>query len=344
VSKAQKLPTIRDVARLAGVSIQTVSAVVNGKPGITEATARRVRAAIDKVGYRPHSLAASMRTRKTFTIALIVSDIGNPYLARMASAVERHAQTLGYSTVFYSTHEDVEREVEAVRLAAHRWVDGMLIVSTQDNAPSFDLLRSMEGTSVVPIERIPQGYEGPCVSFDNAAAGRLAARHLVGLGHARLTHISGPLDLTVAQKRHEGFTEGCLAEGAAAPSCIAGQSGWDCENGYEAMQRVLQMTPLPTGIFCSSDRLAIGAMLAAHRAGLRIPQDVSFVGVDDIEQARYHIPPLTTIVQPHAEMATIAVKMLFELIAGNAPVNPRIVLPPELVVRDSTGPARDTGA
>ena len=320
------------------MSIQTVSAVMNGKPGITEDTAARVRRAIAEVGYRPHSLAASLRTRKTRTIALIVSDIANPSLAVMASAAERYAQSMSYAVVYYNTHDDLEREKESIRLAAQRWIDGIVVVSAGDHMPSYAETLSFPGMHCVPIERIPEGYTGPCVGFDNVEAGRIAARHLLELGHTRLAHVSGPLALAPARDRCTGFQLELTVHGLPAPPCVDEGCTWDCESGYRSMRRILAMQPRPTAVFAANDRLAVGAMLAAHQQGLRIPADLSVVGLDDFETARYHIPPLTTIAQPFSEIATSALRLLFELLAGNQPANPQIILKPTLVVRESTGP------
>ncbi len=330
-------PTIRDVAKVAGVSIQTVSAVINRKPGITAATTQVVKHAIEQVGYRPHAIAASLRTRKTRTIALIISDIANPSLSVMASAAERAANAFGYNLIFYNTHDDPEREELSIRVAAQRWADGIIIVSAGDRMPSWEVLRST-GVNFVPIERIPEGYPGPSVCFDNLESGRLAARHLVELGHTRCAHLSGTLKLAPARDRFEGFRQELEARRIATPRLSSGE-GWDCESGYRTMQRVLSTGPNPTGVFCANDRIALGAIHALSEVGFRVPQDISIMGVDNFETAAYHNPPLTTIAQPFSAMATVAVKLLLDLLEDRPQEDPQPVLAPQLVVRGSTGPA-----
>jgi DNA-binding LacI/PurR family transcriptional regulator len=338
VRKGHQQPTIKDVALIAGVSIQTVSAVLNQKPGITEATAKRVHEAVQRVGYEPYSIARSLRTRATQTIALIISDIANPSFSVMASAAERSALALGYNLVFYNTHDDSDREIACIRAAAQRWVDGILIVSAEDRLPSYEALLAT-GIHFVPIERVPLHYSGPSVTFNNIEAGRIAARHLLDLGHTRVAHISGPMKLAPARARCEGFQLEIAARNLPACQCIDGGGNWDCLSGYEAMRHVLETRPRPTGIFCANDRIALGAMLAASEAGLSVPGDLSVVGLDNIEVSQYHVPPLTTITQPFARTATEALRLLFDLIQGRKPEPGVVVLEPELVVRGSTGPA-----
>ncbi len=173
---------MKDVAREAGVSVQTVSAVVNDKPGITDGTRRRVLDTIKTLGYRPYTVARSLRTRKTRTISLIISDIANPSFATIASVAEEYAHRHGYSLVVYNTHDDVEREGRYLQTAIDRWIDGILFVAAQDRMDGLNDLQAA-GIPTVAIDRIPEGYCGPSVSLNNVKAGRLAVEHLIGLGH-----------------------------------------------------------------------------------------------------------------------------------------------------------------
>jgi DNA-binding LacI/PurR family transcriptional regulator len=329
----KKNPTMRDVAERVGVSVQTVSAVINDKQGITVETRNRVLVAIDELGYRPFSVARSLRTRRTNTIALVVPDIANPSFSTIASAAEDTAQAAGYSLVNYNTHESLEREAKYIRLAVQRWVDGILFVSSQDQLTAWESLKA-SGIPCVAIDRIPVGYDGSSVTLDNLKAGELAANHLIELGHRRLAHISGPVQLRLARERLQGFQK-ALASQPVAQTTIIHSTGWNCEDGYTAMNELLQHENLPTALFAASDRLAIGAMHAAYKAGLRIPQDLSIIGLDDIEVAAFQYPPLTTVRQSFSEMARRAVNLLL-LMLDNEMLQPKQhVLEPELIARAS---------
>ena len=333
----RKAPTMKDVARAADVSLQTVSTVVNDKPGVTEETRQRVLAAVATLGYRPYSIARSLRTRRTRTIALVISDIANPSFATMASAAEVHAHAKGYSLMLYNTHDDVEREASYIAIAVERWVDGVLFVAAEDRLDGLAALDAA-GIPSVAIDRIPQGYTGPSVTIDNVAAGRLAAEHLLGLGYNRLAHISGPLYLRLARERQAGFQDHIAAHGARLGPVTCAEGDWTCDAGYAAMQSILAQGPPPSGVFAANDRMAIGAMAAMAAAGLRVPDDVAIVGLDDIEVSAYQLPALTTIQQSFAELATAALHLLLDLLADHTPVATQIVMQPRLIVRQSTRP------
>jgi LacI family transcriptional regulator len=330
------MPTMKDVARLAGVSIQTVSAIINHKPGITQATRDRVLQAIDQLGYRPYSIARSLRTRQTHSIALVVSDIANPFYATMASAIEDFAHNAGYSLILHNTHDDVDRETAYLQSIAQRWVDGAIIVSTRSEVIGLDNLNTAH-IPTIAVNHIPFGYDGPSVTLDNFRAGRLAAEHLIGLGHHQLSHIGGPSRLSVSRDREQGFIQ-ALEEHGLKPSFCPGNSGdWGCESGYRAMHQVLNCgLKIPTAVFAANDRMAIGAMRAIYDKGLRIPEDISIMGLDDIETAAFTNPPLTTIGQPIIRMALTAVDILIRILASGKVSQSKVTLAPTLIIRSST--------
>lgn len=336
----KKNPTMKDVAERVGVSVQTISAVINDKQGITVETRNRVLEAIDELGYRPFSVARSLRTRRTNTIALVVPDIANPSFSTIASAAEDTAQAAGYSLVNYNTHESLEREAKYIRLAAQRWVDGILFVSSQDQLTAWESLKA-SGIPCVAIDRIPDGYDGPSVTLDNVKAGKLAANHLIELGHRKLAHISGPVRLRLARERLQGFQKALVFQ-PMVETTIIHSLGWNCEDGYKAMNELLQQKAFPTALFAASDRLAIGAMHAAYEAGLQIPQDLSIIGLDDIEVAAYQYPPLTTVRQSFTEMATHAVNLLLTLLDNEILQSKQHVLKPKLIARASTAALNNT--
>jgi LacI family transcriptional regulator len=331
----RQVPTLKDVAERAGVAIQTVSSILHDRPGYTAETRARVHAAIAELGYRPFSVAQSLRTRQTHTIALVVSDIANPYCATIASVAEDYAHRFGYSLVVYNTHDDAQRETGYLQTIMQRWIDGLVFMSAEDKMNSLGSLQTA-GIPTVAIDRIPENYTGPSVILDNIKAGRIAAEHLLALGHTKLAHISGPLRLAPARERLTGFRQAVEASGLALGSCVGGEGNWACEFGYQAMQRLLNCQPWPTAVFAANDRMAIGAMRAIYEAGLRVPDDISVMGLDDIEVAAYQVPPLTTVRQSFSELATRAVQVLIEILRGQPPTEAQIVVEPLLIQRQST--------
>jgi LacI family transcriptional regulator len=324
---------MKDVAELVGVSIQTVSAVINNKPGITDETRDRVLEAVKQLGYRPYSVARSLRTGQTRTLALIVSDLSNPSFGTMASAAEDYAHRFGYSLTVHNTHDDVIREANYIQSLTQRWIDGVLYVSAEDELSSQTALEEA-GIPSVAIDRIPEYYDGPSVTLNNVKAGYVAARHLIALGHRHIAHISGPLRLRLVRERIAGF-EQALADHGLSPTASE-EGNWTCDSGNMAMQHILNRQPHPTALFAANDRMAIGAMQALHEADLVVPDDISVIGLDDIELAAYQNPPLTTVRQSFVELATLAIQLLLALIENNQPPETQIVIEPELIERQST--------
>jgi len=255
----------------------------------------------------------------------------------MADAVEDHAHGAGYHVILYNTHSDPERERAYLHIAAQRWVDGMLFVTTTDTLHGLWELQQA-GIPVVAIDRIPTGYDGPSVILDNTRTGTIVAEHLLDLGHERLAHICGPLDLRLSIQRLESFHATIRSRGLEPLSYAVGDAAWSCESGYRAMIALLEREPAPTAVFASNDRLAIGAVRAAVEGGLHVPHDISIVGVDNIDLAPYQTPPLTTVRQSLTDVATLATKILLELVAGRQPHATQVVFEPELIVRQSTAP------
>ena len=331
----QKLPTMKDVASRAGVSIQTVSAVINSRPGITPETTARVNSAIQELGYRPYSIARSLRTGQTHTIALIVTDINNPSFSIIASAAEDIAHSFGYNLILFNTHDDPQREANYISSVSQRWIDGVIFVATGDQMTSLESLKQA-GIPTVAIDRIPKGYTGPSVTLDNLKTGHLAADYLLGLGHRRLAHISGPMKLLLARDRFNGFVNGLRESGIDSGDLLSVEGNWTCASGYMAMKQFLVQPLRPSAVFVANDRMAIGAILAAQEAGLKVPEDISVMGVDDIEVSAFQSPPLTTIRQSFLQMTTICVHLLIDILDGKEPEKNQIVIDPMLVVRKST--------
>jgi DNA-binding LacI/PurR family transcriptional regulator len=240
--------------------------------------------------------------------------------------------------MLHNTHNDSARETNYIQTISQRWIDGAIIVSTRNEVVGLDELSSAR-IPVVAINHTPSTYDGPSVTTDNFTAGRIAAEHLVGLGHIHLSHIGGPVRLYLSYEREMGFFEVLRESGLQPIICPNNAGEWDCESGFRAMTQLLDCAEIhPSAVFAANDRMAIGAMRAIHQGGLRVPQDISVIGMDDIEYSTYVSPPLTTVGQPIVKMALTAVDLLIKLLNGENPEKTRIVLNPELIVRGSTCP------
>jgi DNA-binding LacI/PurR family transcriptional regulator len=335
-SKRQRGATMQDVAELVHVSRQTVSAVINNKPGITEETRARVRAAIAQVNYRMDLTARSLRTGLTNTVALIVTDISNPFAGKMASIAEERVYAEHYNLVLYNTHDDLDREQFYVDSILQRSVDGVMFVSARDESTALNKLEAA-GIPVVVVDRVPHNYHGPAVVLDNLAAGNLGMQHLLGLGHTQIAHISGPGQVHIARERLAG-ARAAIASCGQGDLAVQEADGWHLRSGYDSALRLLRADEKFTAVYCGGDLLAIGAQRALREAGLRIPEDVSLMGIDNIDLAAYLSPPLTTVIQSIDKMATLGVELLFDLLAGKGQAQHRIIVAPELIVRESTMP------
>ncbi|MCL5998475.1 MAG: LacI family transcriptional regulator [Chloroflexi bacterium] len=326
---------MKDVADHAGVSKQTVSAIINGKPGITRETQQRVLDSIKQLGYRPHAVARSLATGRTQTLALLAADLSAPFIGKLALAAEDAAQACGYNLVVYNTHDDVEKEMAYFRNAVDRGVDGILFISATDQHHVASFL-AQEDIPAVSIDRVPYPYTGPSVTLDNVKAGRLACEHLVSLGHQRIAHITGPQSVLMSRERALGVRQVLEAHQLDTLLRLEPAAGWGYQDGHNAMQRLLSEGPRPTAVFTAGDALAIGAMRAICASGLSVPRDISVVGVDDIDSAAYQNPPLTTVRQSITELANLAVNLLYDILQGKEPPERQVVMEPVLVVREST--------
>jgi LacI family transcriptional regulator len=326
--------TMQDVANAIGVSKQTISAVINGKPGITDETKQRVLAACEQLGYHIDLVARSLATGRTGNVALVVSDTSSPFIGRLAVAAEDYVRACGYGLVLYNTHDDPERESAYFSAAVQRKVDGVVFISATDRPKGLDRLQAA-GIPYIAIDRIPDPYDGLGVVLDNFKAGHLAGEHLLDLGHRRMAHISGPEQVLMARQRMSGFRKPIEARGLESELQIEPAQTWEYDAGYRAMQRILAQYH-PTAVFAAADVLAFGAMRAIYEAGLSVPQDISLIGVDDIDSAAYMVPPLTTVRQSISELVTISFQLLFDLLDGKKSTQTLTVMDPILVVRGST--------
>ena len=332
---SRRTADIRDVAKKAGVSVGTVSRVVNGHPSVTMAKRQLVQSAIAELKYRPDAFAQSLRKRTSNTIGVIIPDIRNPFFAELMQCIEIRARALGYSVLFVSSDEDPAAETEHIEAFAARKVDGILLLpsNTATSAPHID------GVPIVVVDRPIKGH--PAVAADNRGGARLGVEYLVSLGHRRIACIAGPKDSITAKSRLAGFLDVMTSHYRTARLRIAdyvAYGDFDYAGGQSAADALLGGPALrPTAIVAGSDQQAIGALRAAADRCIGVPSDLSVVGFDGILLSDLVTPRLTTVVQPAAKIAEAAVALVLRagpMSASNAPN----LLECELVVRDSCAP------
>jgi DNA-binding LacI/PurR family transcriptional regulator len=330
-----KPSTMREVAEFAGVSVQTVSYVVNHNDVVSPKTRDRVLDAIERLNYRRDPIARSMRTKRTHLIGLLVQDITNPVLSVVASAVEAAAFAQNYKVILYNAGMEISREREYLAASASGLIDGLIVVNALDREHTFAFLENEDITAVL-IDCLASTII-PSVATDNIQAAYEATEYAIKLGHQRIAHLAGTSTLLMARQRQQGYERALTNYGLTYRKILVAKSiSWDYQSGYEMMQEILQSDPLPTAVFAASDLMAIGTYRAIAEAGLKIPDDFSIIGFDDIEASAFAVPALTTIRQPFSEIASNAISLLLQLITDNKPETTQIILPPELIVRQST--------
>jgi len=328
-------PTIYDVARLAGVSTATVSRALNGRGQIAPATNAAIDAAVRQLGYQPNTVARSLVTKSTQTIALLLPDIANPFYATLVSGIQQEALAAGSTMLLCTTEGDPAREEQYLSLLRAKQVDGVLVdglVLPPERIADF--VRG--GLPIVCLDRDIDSTSVPLVQVDNRLGARLATEHLLSLGHTRIAHVAGAPGLRISNERVGGYGDALAAAGLEHDPALVVVGSFTERGGYEAT-RTLVASEL-TAVFAANDLSALGTMHAISESGRHVPDDVSVVGFDDLRLAAHTTPPLTTIHQPAFEIAQRATQLLLEL-AGGRDVPQRLhLLEPELVVRTSTAP------
>jgi len=338
VEPVPRAKTIRDVAERAGVSTATVSRVISGTTRVKPTTRAGVLAAVEALGYRPSGVARSLKLNSTRTIGLVVTDIANPYFPKIVRAVEDAALERGHAVLLCDGADDPSREETYLDLLIERRVDGIVIASSglEERYREWLVRRPVP---VVLVNCTARGAALPAILSDNRAGGRLAAEHVLDLGHRRIGHISAPSRNAAAGERLAGIRDAIRGVPEAELALVDGDG--TVEGGEEATRLLLDRRPDPTAILCYNDLTAIGVVRALRERGRRVPADVSVVGYDDIPFSAWLEPALTTIAQDTSEMGRWAVERLVERIAGREPepgADGVVLLPVQLRIRASTAP------
>jgi LacI family transcriptional regulator len=331
--------TISDVAREAGVSLMTVSRVVNNKEGVSQDTRQQILEIIEKMGYRPSSIARSLVTRRTGTLGLIVPDIANPYFSSMAHGVAEVAYAQGFSVLLCDAEEKPQRELDLLEVLAEKQVDGVLLAAPRQEAARL-LPKLSHFENVILINRLLEPGEDSttltgCVLNDDQAGGNLATAFLTGGGPRQIGFLSGPRSSYGSKRRLEGYRAALAEAGIAYQPELVRACPPTVQGGRQIAESLLKAHPEISALFCFNDMVAIGALQASRELGLDVPRDLAIVGYDDIPMAALVTPALTTVRVEVEDMGRIATQLLIDRLEGCAQGCENILTQPELVVRAS---------
>ncbi|MEZ5759434.1 MAG: LacI family DNA-binding transcriptional regulator [Emcibacteraceae bacterium] len=326
------MATIRDVSRIAGVSVATVSRTLSKPDKVSAKTREIVNAAILETNYKPDILARNFRTRKSSTIVVLVPDIANPFFSRVIRGIEQTAQSLGYAVLLGDTQGDLGRESTYANMVNTSQVDGII---------QLDSHNPFENNSDVPIVNACDCVRGaniPTIELDNAAAAEKMTDYLISLGHNNIAIITGPLDSTITQNRLSGYKAALKKSEIKFKPENINVGDYSFLSGMSATRMLMKNQIPPSAIFCMNDQMAIGAIKQVKKMGLKVPDDISVAGFDNISFSEYCDPPLTTISQPAEEFGSKAMSTLYRIINQEGTVKRNVFLDFELIIRNSTGP------
>lgn len=332
------MTTVKKVASIAGVSTATVSRALNNPDKVTESTRDKVLAAVGKAGYTGNYLARNLRTRKSSLVIVLVPNISNPFFSEVIRGMERVAHDYGYSVLLGDTQNSLARERTYAMMLATKRADGLITLCPR--LPHLDREYSKEDLLEAPIVNACECAPGTpmrTVQLDNVGAARKATEYLIKLGHRRIGFVAGPSDSPLSAYRFEGYERALIEAGMEVEEDLFALGDFSIQSGMIAGEQLLSIRNRPTAVFCCNDEMALGVMTEFKRQGIRIPDDMSIVGFDDIYFARYFDPPLTTIAQPMGRLGERAMQVLCEILAGTPPRTKDVVLPYELILRSSTG-------
>lgn len=341
--------TLHDVAREAGVSINTASRALNNKPYVSEATRKLVLKVARELDYRPNHLARSLRQSRTSTIGVVISDIVNPFFAEVVEGIEREAAARGYGIVLANIGHDASREMQVVQTLVDRQVDGVLISPSQPDPDSIEYLIN-RGVPYCLLGRVFERIPGPAVINDDRAGARMAVEYLLSRGHRRILFLNAAAYSSQARRRLEGYIDAHRQAGLPVDPGLILETDARMHGGYVAMQQAFTNKAGFTAVFCFNDFVSFGVVQALRDAGLRIPDDVAVMGYDDVMVSQVVDPPLSTVRIAKTRLGQTACQLLIRILESGPQRRRKqedkqmidqdtqhtpIVLPPELVIRRS---------
>jgi DNA-binding LacI/PurR family transcriptional regulator len=325
--------SIKDIARRAGVSHSTVSRALADSPLVNEVTKARIQKLAREMGYTPSAIARAMSTHRTQTIGVVVTTIADPFVAEVVRGIEETALDYGYNAFLCNSMGDPDREIATVRGLREKWVDAVIVTSSRVGSFYAELTEIQ--VPVVLINNQQAGEYTYSVRNDDLRGGRLAGEYLVGLGHRRIVYVSGPEHATSSGLRLEGCRRALGAAGATIPPKWVVLGNGQSEVAERVVRPLVRAADgRPTAVFCYNDVTAMGVLRGVKMEGLRVPEDISILGYDDIASAPYLDPPLTTVAQAKYTLGQMALLMTVDLIRGKKDVRD-VVLEPQLVIRSS---------
>ncbi len=326
---------MRDVAKLANVSVATVSRVLHNPETVREPTRKKVLSVIEQLNYQPNMLARQFRRNETKIILVVVPSIMNTVFSGIIEGIEYEASKHGYRVLLGNTNRNVENEYGLVELLKQKQTDGMILLSERMDADYIKAL-SEEYPLVLATAYI-EGLKVPSVSIDNVSSSRDAVEHLIGLGHREIAHITGPLKFAMSRGRYKGYKQALMQNNIEIRNMLVQEGDYTFESGYNQMLKIMAIEKTPTAIFAANDDMAMGAIKAAKELGHSVPTDLAVVGFDNIGFSSKFDPALTTVAQPLFEMGQKSMNLLLLQMQGKPIVKSQYVLECELIVRESCG-------
>lgn len=334
--------TIYDVAREAGVSMATVSRVVNGNPNVKPSTRKKVMETIERLGYRPNAVARGLASKKTTTVGVVIPDISNPFYAEVTRGIEDIAKMYHYNIVLGNSDQQKPKELDLIDTFLEKQVDGLLFMGRQIT-PEHEAVFESANVPVVLCATLDEKRRFPAVNINHRLAASEATHHLIEGGHRRIAFIGGSLE--EPQKglaKLEGYREALESADLPFDEQLVRIGDYRYESGYQAMKQLLELDDPPTAVFCASDEMAVGAVHAVQDKGLRVPDDIEVIGYDDIPLASMMRPKLTTVAQPMYDLGAVAMRLLTKFMNHEPIEEQRVVLLHHLVERESTKPRETT--
>lgn len=329
------MATIKDVAKMAGVSTTTVSHVINKTRFVAQETEQQVLQAIKELNYSPSAVARSLKVNTTKSVGMIVTTCEAPYFAEIIHSVEEHCYRQGYSLFLCNTQNDPEKIKNHLDMLAKKRVDGLLVMCAEYTQDSLDLLAAFEDLPMVVMDWGPFNEHTDLIQDNSLCGGYLATKYLIDNGHKDIGIISGELKKTTAITRYQGFEKAMQEANLTINPDWIMEGFFEPEDGYECMNKILVQDKLPTAVFCCNDVMALGAISAIGEKGLKVPDDISIIGYDNIHASRFFSPPLTTVHQSKSRLGVQAINLLFKRIGKKSGEHEVIELHPELVIRKS---------
>lgn len=329
------MATVKDIAKIAGVSTATVSRALANPDKVTASTKLKVEKAAQSLGYSPNGLARSLRTQQTRTIVVVLPDIGNHFFTDIIKGIELIAHKKGYKILIGDAQHCAERAKKYFDLVFSKQADGVLSLTT--DIPLQSILNA-DGSSKIPLVMACEYFTHsliPSVHIDNEYSARLVVENLLKMGHYKIACISGNEKNSISISRLKGMQQSLAKNRLKMPEQYIVQGDYSLQSGYEAAQQLLNLSDRPSAIFCHNDEMAIGALKCAREMNIKVPEQLSLIGFDNIAFSEFCQPQLTTVNQPRQLIGETAIKLLLNILSGRKP-NPEITLPAQLISRGTT--------